>query len=90
MAQAFMFCLQIVVKRSHLNLHPYSVAFTRKLNIVHPAIGLRVTVVGKHQYSGYHGVIRDVLDLGGNRISVELEARFAKEIIEKKFLTLRQ
>jgi hypothetical protein len=58
--------------------------------IKHPAVGLRVTVAGAHPLSGYHGIIREVLDADSTRLSVELEAKVQRTIFEKKNLMLRQ
>jgi len=57
----------------------------------HPAVGLRVTISGKHHLSGYHGFIRDVhTQTRPVRVSVEVEATREIKIFEAQHLALQR
>ena len=57
----------------------------------HPALGLRVTISGRHPMSGLHGVVHETYDhLSPPKFAVEVEVTRALKLIEAQYLSYRQ
>jgi transcription elongation factor len=57
-----------------------------------PAVGLKVTITGRHHLHGYNAIIRDVVQLGENgpeSFRVEVEATHKLETVRKSNLVVR-
>ena len=57
-----------------------------------PAIGLKVTITGRHHLHGYNAIIRDVIQLGENgpeSFRVEVEATHRLEMVNRSNLMVR-